>query len=425
AQIYYWQIAEVNNVETQPKWQGPVWDFTAQEYLVVDDFESYNEILPPEEGSNPVSMTWADGYLDPTNGSTIGSFEALIETANVFDGKQSAPLHYDNTTAGYSEVTANLADLPVGSDWTKHGIRTLSLWFAGNVANVPGQLYVKVNGSKVLYDGDSANLQKGWQVWNIELVSFGVDLQNVTTISIGIEGADATGILLLDAIRLYPYGRQLVTPVEPGTTGLIGYWKLDGDALDSSGLANDGTPVGDTAYEAGKIGQAMTFDGSGDYLVIDPVADDITNNDITLAAWVKTADTGSIYWFSCNSSTGGNVALLGILGGRFAMYDVNVAEGHSRTLVNDLEWHHLAYTRTGDLGSLYVDGMLEGTHPADFNYSADDLWSIGQEWDAGPTASNFLTGSVDDILVYDVALSHGEIGWITGRTLPFDKEFED
>jgi hypothetical protein len=72
-----------------------------------------------------------------------------------------------------------------------------------------------------------------------------------------------------------------------------------------------------------------------------------------------------------------------------------------------------------------VDGMLEGSHPADFNYSADDLWSIGQEWDAGPTASNFLTGSVDDILVYDVALSHGEIGWITGRTLPFDKEFED
>ena len=169
----------------------------------------------------------------------------------------------------------------------------------------------------------------------------------------------------------------------------------------------------------------MTFDGSGDYLVIDPVADDITNNDITLTAWVKTADTGSIYWFSYNSSTGGNVALLAILGGRFAMYDVNVAEGHSRTLVNDLEWHHLAYTRIGDIGSLYVDGVLEGTHTANFNYSADDLWSIGQEYDAGPTASNFLTGSVDDVRIYDVALSHDEIGWLAGRTLPFDKEFED
>ncbi|UCF14415.1 MAG: LamG domain-containing protein, partial [Phycisphaerales bacterium] len=426
-QTYYWQIVEVNNVETPAKWQGNVWGFTTEKYIVVDDFELYNDIPEGEPGSNLVYVSWVDGFDNPNvNGSTMGYVTgASMEADNVHSGKLSVPMEYNNTTAPVSEVTANLANLPVGSDWAKHSIRTLSLWFAGNAANVPGQLYVKLNGSKVVYDGELANLQKGWQVWNIELASFGVDLQNVTTISIGVEGANATGVLLLDDIRLYPYGRELVTPVEPGTADLIGYWKLDGDALDYSGRGNDGIAMGDATYELGKIGQAMKFDGGGDYLVIDPVADDITNNDITLSAWVQTADTGSIYWFSCNTVSGGNVALLGILGGRFAKYDVNIADVYSRTLVNDLEWHHLAYTRIGDIGSLYVDGVLEGTHTANFNYSADDLWSIGQEWDAGPTASNFLTGSVDDARIYDSGLSYAEIAALAGRTLPFDKPFED
>ncbi|MHC4568543.1 MAG: LamG-like jellyroll fold domain-containing protein [Planctomycetota bacterium] len=423
-QTYYWQIVEVNNVETPVKWQGNVLGFMTEKYIVVDDFELYNDIPAGELDSNLVYMSWVDGFDNPNlNGSTMGYVTgASMEADNVHSGRLSVPMEYNNTTAPVSEVTASLTDLPVGSVWTKHSIRTLSLWFSGAASNT-GLLYVKINGSKVVYDGDPTDLQRGWQVWNIELASFGVDLQNVTTISIGVEGANATGVLLLDDIRLYPFGRQLVTPAEPGTTGLIGYWKLDGDALDYSGLANDGVPMGDWTYEIGKTGQAIKFDGFEDYVTIDGVADDITNNDITLSAWVKTADTGSVYWFSCNSSTGGNVALLGILGGRFAMYDVNTAEGHSRTLVNDLEWHHLAYTRIGDIGSLYVDGVLEGTHTANFNYSADDLWSIGQEWDAGPTASNFLTGSVDDVRIYDAGLSYAEIAALAGRTLPFDKPF--
>ncbi len=81
---------------------------------------------------------------------------------------------------------------------------------------------------------------------------------------------------------------------------LIGYWKLDGDTLDSSGLENHGTAVGNTIFEDGNFKQAMYFDGNGDYLVIDSVADDFTNDDLTLSAWLKTAGTGVWqWWFSC------------------------------------------------------------------------------------------------------------------------------
>jgi hypothetical protein len=74
-------------------------------------------------------------------------------------------------------------------------------------------MYVKVNGSKVTYDGDAGNLTRAaWQVWNIDLASVGIDLQNVTKLSIGIDGNGAGGTLYFDDIRLY---RQAPQPEAP------------------------------------------------------------------------------------------------------------------------------------------------------------------------------------------------------------------
>jgi hypothetical protein len=417
-QTYYWRIDEVNEVETPPAWQGDVWDFATQESIVVENFEDYND-WPPDE----IYMTWLDGYASAANGSQVGNLTPpFAETTIVHGGRQSMPLIYSNTSgATYSEGERTFA---VPQDWSKHGVRTLGLWFDGAVTNT-GTLYAKVNGSKVVYDGDAADLRRGWQAWNIELTSFGVDLQSVKTLGIGIDGNGAGGTLHVDDIRLYPYGRQLITPAEPNSAGLIGHWKLDGDMLDSSGLGSHGTANGGPTYEVGKIGQAMTFDGVDDYVVIDGVTARITNDDITLAGWVKTASTGSVYWFSCNGPAGttGNVVLLGILAGQAAVYDVSAAEGNSGTLVNDAEWHHLAYSRSGSTGSLYIDGNLESTHTANFTFTnPGNRWSIGQEWD-DTTASNFLAGAVDDVRIYNYALSYAEIAALAGRTLPFDEPF--
>jgi len=207
---YYWRVDEVNNVETPATWQGDVWSLSTQEYIPVDNFESYNDIAAGEEGSNLVYETWLDGFGTTTNGSTMGytiAFEPTMETDTVHGGGQSAPMEYDNTTAAFSEVTRTLAS----QDWTANGIQTLSLWFFGNPANTPGQLYVKINGAKVSYDSPAGNLaMSGWQVWNIDLASSGLSLQNVTSMAVGVEGFGATGILLLDDIGLY---RSALAPV--------------------------------------------------------------------------------------------------------------------------------------------------------------------------------------------------------------------
>ncbi|MHC4354174.1 MAG: PA14 domain-containing protein, partial [Planctomycetota bacterium] len=145
---YYWRVDEINNGNPDSPWVGKVRSFTTADFGIVEDFEIYNDIESGQPGSKLVYETWLDGYDDPTNGSAMGyteAFQPTMETTTVHGGDQSAPMGYDNTGAALSEVTRTL----VPQNWTDNGIQTLSLWFYGDPANTPGQLYVKINGVQV------------------------------------------------------------------------------------------------------------------------------------------------------------------------------------------------------------------------------------------------------------------------------------
>ncbi|GAF74176.1 unnamed protein product, partial [marine sediment metagenome] len=195
---YYWKINEVNEAETPATWQGDIWNFTTTDHIVVDDFEDYNDYPP-----NEIWYTWVDGYGVPTNGATVGypdpdwnAGEHYAETTIVHGGDQAMPFFYSNTgTATYSEGERTFA---VPQDWTAASVQTLAVHFCGTVGNT-GQLYVKINGTKVPYDGQASNLAlTGWQAWNIDLASSGAGLQSVTTLAIGIDGNGASGTLYFD-----------------------------------------------------------------------------------------------------------------------------------------------------------------------------------------------------------------------------------
>jgi hypothetical protein len=211
---YYWKVNEVNEAEDITTWGSEVWSFTTQEFLIVDDFEDYNDYEP-----YTVYLAWLDGYGVPTNGSTVGypnpdflNDEHFVETATVHGGEQAMPLFYSNTAgATYSEAEYTFA---APQNWTKAGIQTLVLYFHGSAGNT-GQLYVKVNGSKVVYEGDAADIQRArWKQWNIDLASLGVNLQNVTTMGIGLDGNGASGTLYIDDIRLYESAPEIVVSSE-------------------------------------------------------------------------------------------------------------------------------------------------------------------------------------------------------------------
>ena len=120
---YYWRVDEVNEAEIPTTWQGELWDFTTQQYLVIDDMEDYNDFEPDR-----IFDTWIDGWQVPTNGSQAGYLDPPFAEKNiVHSGKQSMPLFYDNDMK-YSEVSMTLVS---ERDWTIRGIGSLSLWFRG------------------------------------------------------------------------------------------------------------------------------------------------------------------------------------------------------------------------------------------------------------------------------------------------------
>ena len=206
---YYWRIDEVNNTNPDSPWTGILWSFTTANFLVVDDFESYNDLDPADPDSNRIFNVWIDGYDDPTNGSLVGyDTPPFAEQTIVHGGNQSLPLYYDNSV-GYSEATLTLT---YPRDWTEKGVNTLTIWFRGNSDNAAESLYIALNGNAVVtHDNPNAAQVTIWTEWTIDLQAFadqGVNLTNVDMISLGLGNknnplAGGSGTMYFDDIRLY------------------------------------------------------------------------------------------------------------------------------------------------------------------------------------------------------------------------------
>jgi len=203
---YYWRVDAVYSTGMA---KGLVWGFTTADFISVDDFESYNDIDPPDPGSNRIFDKWIDGFGTTTNGALVGNeFPPYAERIVVHGGAQAMPYFYDNNLK-YSEATMTLA---YPRDWTEEGVAELSLWFHGGPTNASEQMFVTLNGTAAVYhDNPDAPQAAEWAEWIIPLQAFadqGVDLTNVNTVSIGLGDKDnvkagGSGQMFFDDIRLY------------------------------------------------------------------------------------------------------------------------------------------------------------------------------------------------------------------------------
>ena len=207
---YYWRIDEANNANADSPWTGPLWSFTTANFLIIDDFESYNDLNEDEPGSNRIYLAWADGFDNPAvNGSIVGHANPpFAEQTIVHGGLQSMPMAYDNAV-GKSEATLTLTS---NRDWTVNGVNNLTIWFRGGSANAVEPMYVVLNGTAaVTNDNPNAAQAAAWTEWNIDLTRFadqGVNLANVNSITLGLGNranptAGGAGMMYFDDIRLY------------------------------------------------------------------------------------------------------------------------------------------------------------------------------------------------------------------------------
>ena len=201
---YYWRVDEVAADGTMTA--GTIWKFTVPDYLIVDDFESYNDLAEDDPASNRIYLTWIDGFGTTTNGAIAGNLDVPL----MAPGHSSAlamPVSYDNA-GKTSEVTKNLTS---GKDWTVQGVTKLVVWFSGDAANAPDRMFIALGNAVVYHPDDAATQDTGWNEWVIELQEFanqGVDLTNVGSITIGFGTRNAPlatggiGMVDIDDIRL-------------------------------------------------------------------------------------------------------------------------------------------------------------------------------------------------------------------------------
>jgi hypothetical protein len=205
---YFWRVDAVYTADPGNPVQGLVWAFKTADFISVDDFESYNDIDPPEEGSNRIFDMWIDGFGTTTNGALVGNdLPPYAGQIIVHGGLQSMPYFYDNNLKT-SEATQTLV---YPRDWTDEGVTELSIWFAGKSTNAAERMFVALNGTAAIYNDDPAAAQNAnWTKWVIPLQAFadqGVNLANVNTITIGFgtknsPAAGGTGMMYFDDIQL-------------------------------------------------------------------------------------------------------------------------------------------------------------------------------------------------------------------------------
>ena len=207
--------------------------------------------------------------------------------------------------------------------------------------------------------------------------------------------------------------------------GLVGWWKLDeasGNAIDSSGQGNTGTPTGTTIVNNCARGRCRQFNGSSDYVNIGNVSALKVTGALTITAWVKYSNlTGAAEVIASKYDALSNQRgyLLSVdtsgkltfnIQASLSLFDATSVVT-STSAWNNGNWHNVVgvYLPSAQL-RIYVDGVLASGDAATIPASIANptaLFFIGAINQS--TASQFFSGNIDDVRVYNRVLSAQEI----------------
>src|SRR5262245_20412824 len=207
---------------------------------------------------------------------------------------------------------------------------------------------------------------------------------------------------------------ELESRTAPALVAAYGFEEGSGTtAVDSSGRGNRGTLAG-PARRAGKLGQALSFNGAGNLVnVADSNSLDLTNG-MTLEAWVyptAASDSFDTVVLKERGTTSLAYALYAADGaGRPPSTYINIV-GSDRSVAGTSNlslntWSHLAATYNGSALRLYVNGTQVATRNQTGNAAATtNALRIG-----GNTVwGEYFAGLIDEVRVYNTALTQAQI----------------
>jgi hypothetical protein len=218
---------------------------------------------------------------------------------------------------------------------------------------------------------------------------------------------------------------------------LLSHWKFDGDLLDSGVAENHGLLLGPgpifTEDRDGNPGAALAFDGTSNLVMAEinrdlPIASSLAIRSYSIAMWVKGGPQPDRRVYS-EASTANNAPLFNIgtqNQGITGQVDIFIRNANNTTIVNhrlsqgiafDGTWRHIAWVDDNGAAVLYIDGARDAT---DFTYARADMpvdtATIGGILRAAP--SHWFQGEIDDVRIYNFALSAAEVQAIASGKEP-------
>lgn len=235
-------------------------------------------------------------------------------------------------------------------------------------------------------------------------------------LSIGNFGTDEYYLGAIDDVRIYDYARSqanIITDMnnyQPRPASPVAWWKLDetsgASAANSARTANPGDLVDAPTWVTGKYNNALTLNGSSQYVSI---TDDTVLNagQMTWMAWVNPTDYGAARPFY-NRRTAGNVG--GVTGqfdssghlDCYAYISGSWRQALSPGVVTAGSWSHVACSYDGSNLRAYINGSNVTTTPiaGSINTPTSPSVEIGRDI---PGAGYIFNGKIDDVRVYNYA----------------------
>ncbi len=394
------------------------------------------------------------------------SFDGVNDLVSISAPLGSATSTADSSCAWAKTVVGNGASQPIwaqnsGSNQVRFGVTTANKVFVSHLDQVTN--YGIIANTATITNGVWTHLCYVFNGSSVTPYQNGVALSSTgtsfNTNTVNRIGSDTNGSWQgsLDDVRIYNHAlsqeeitrlyqigattKIAVTPKSNPTlqTGLVGHWTFDGkdlqqNATDSSGQGNTGylTSFTSTTTIPGRLGQALSFDGVDDYVSAGTMGTLSSNfNTATISAWVKlNRTTIQVLAGTLNTTTGNafyRIALnFDITSGSNDVGEIQVfvrSQSDNQLIggitintgISDGKWHHLVAThdKPNGLIAIYIDGVAKTV-----SYTSQSTGTTWVAWqhplllgalNNSGTAQNFWNGSLDDVRIYNRALSQEEI----------------
>jgi hypothetical protein len=183
---------------------------------------------------------------------------------------------------------------------------------------------------------------------------------------------------------------------------------------------NNGTPTNDVTFDTGEDCQAFRFNSTQAFtnpaMVYVGSAPNLQLQDFTIEAWIKRSSTSIVTADPSNGHLFGFGHLGYILGvfpsGVLFLSKVDVDSVSGGPAITDLNFHHVAVTKSGSTVFFYVDGTQYSAPSYDTFFSFTTGATIGGRIDnhiAGDNIHGSFLGMIDEVSVYNRALNAKEI----------------